>query len=1195
MKKLLYCAAALAAVLSAGSCQRENLEPVVKGGVTYTITLPETVQTKGEGGYAKYDLYYEVYKTLDPTNAQLLFENPQGNPVVMEGNTHELTLDLLNDQDYTILFWANKNEAKDANDNAYFNVADLRNVVVNSSVSNNDDRDAFCGMDQITQHDGAVAKTVTLKRPFAQLNIATLISTEDYDITPVSSLVSVSDVPTAYNVYAAAPTGEEHSVTYTNNTVPADNLTGEYKWVAMNYVLVPEGNIDVYYEITTNSGVVKNTVNNVPVKANYRTNIIGNLLTSNAKYTVDLQPGFADTDANGNMDDSGNMEVITAGLVKNINGDYEITTPNGLVYAMTNLWAQEGGNYYITKTIDMTGVSVTPPSIPSGITLSVKTAVPVVTRAAGEPIVIIGLDFLLDTVSSGANVSIEGVTLQNDENTDPVLVNKVEDGANVVLSNCEVGNSTETSGAMEDLVGEGAENVVDATDISGLQALQAALQSSVEEITVSQSINIPAGDPVVLNLNNKKIVAVDANESGNYGLINVSAGATLTVNGPGSITLTALHNREWNAYSSVISNQRGTLEVNEGVVIEHLGGTAMAYGIDNLTNGKGTKATTTVNGATVKSVYRAIRQFLNGTEAANELYVKAGSKVLGDNKAIWPHDANSSANSGKLVVEAGAEINDVYLTAASADKEWPLEISVASSAFVEGGEIVLGTIPEGYEVLESNGVWSVVRSYVYDEAADTYTIYTAKGLRWVADVVNATTPYTPTLFDNATVKLANDIDLQNEEWIPIGDDRSQRTEFHGTFDGQGYTVRNVMITKKTDRDDANKSSYGLFGNLKGTVKNLTVENVSISGAPKFIGALVGRMNNGLVENCHVRNSSVSCENWTIGGLVGQLNDGKIARCTVENTTVTGYAAVGAIAGIALNEGERTIENCVVKDCEIIQNGNFGGDYDKMFGAVLGATYSGELIVYINGCSVENTTVLGEESDTICGFVSEGDQLFIDSNVSVVADADALVEALEAGKDVKFSGDIKIDPANMSNAYGKTGINVKNGQTIDGNNHILDIKGAGGTWDSGINTTGGLIRNITVTGSFRGIFVNHTGTHSETVILENVVVDGTTYTISCDQGMNQNLEAYNSTFNGWTSYAATIGTVLFDDCSFGYGNGYAFCRPYAPTTFKDCEFEEGFKIDPRAAVTFENCTFGGVAVTVENVATLVTGTDKVTVK
>jgi len=206
---------------------------------------------------------------------------------------------------------------------------------------------------------------------------------------------------------------------------------------------------------------------------------------------------------------------------------------------------------------------------------------------------------------------------------------------------------------------------------------------------------------------------------------------------------------------------------------------------------------------------------------------------------------------------------------------------------------------------------------------------------------------------------------------------------------------------------------------------------------------------------------------------------------------------------------------------------------------------------------------------------------------LVSSADELVAALENDEDVVLTDDVKIDPAGMSNAYGTTGINVKNGQTIDGSGNILDIKGAGGTWDSGINTTGGLIKNITVTGSFRGIFINHNSTHFEPVVLENVTIDGTTYTISCDQGINQTLTASNCTFNGCTSFAATLGEASFTDCSFGEGNGYAFCRPYAPTTFVGCEFKAGYKMDARAAVTFENCTIGGVALTADNLATLVT--------
>lgn len=224
----------------------------------------------------------------------------------------------------------------------------------------------------------------------------------------------------------------------------------------------------------------------------------------------------------------------------------------------------------------------------------------------------------------------------------------------------------------------------------------------------------------------------------------------------------------------------------------------------------------------------------------------------------------------------------------------------------------------------------------------------------------------------------------------------------------------------------------------------------------------------------------------------------------------------------------------------------------------------------------------------CEFIKNGEDIGypIEAGKSYVEDADALIEALENGEDVVLLDDVKINPAAMTNAYGKTGINVKNGQSINGNGNTLDIKGAGGTWDSGINTTGGEIKDLTVTGSFRGIFISHNSDYSEPVILNNVTIDGTVYTISCDQGKNQNLIAKNSTFKGWTSYAATLGTASFTDCYFGEGSGYSYMRPYAPTTLTNCTFEEGFEFDAtRTEVVFENCYVGDTLITADNITEL----------
>ena len=221
----------------------------------------------------------------------------------------------------------------------------------------------------------------------------------------------------------------------------------------------------------------------------------------------------------------------------------------------------------------------------------------------------------------------------------------------------------------------------------------------------------------------------------------------------------------------------------------------------------------------------------------------------------------------------------------------------------------------------------------------------------------------------------------------------------------------------------------------------------------------------------------------------------------------------------------------------------------------------------------------------------------ESPIVLTEDGDGLVAALETGKDVLLTDTIKIDPASMSNAYGATGINIKNGQTLDGNGNTIDISGANGTWDSGINTTGGIIRNVTVTGSFRGIFINHNSTHSEPVILDNVTLKDVTYTISCDQGLNQTLTANDSKFYGWTSFAATLGNATFNNCYFGEGNDYAYCRPYAPTEFNNCEFEAGYTLDARAAVVLNNCYLDGELITEDNLANLVTSSTiaKVSVK
>ena len=745
-------------------------------------------------------------------------------------------------------------------------------------------------------------------------------------------------------------------------------------------------------------------------------------------------------------------------------------------------------------------------------------------------------------------------------------------------------------------------NDVEWKEASTAQELQEAINNASSEkethivltgnINLNDLLNTRAEGAATLVIEKDEVVDIDLGgftlsatdtTHTNYELIK-NAG-TLTVKN-GKMTVTAENNDGWNRYSAVIANVVGGNLTVDGVEIEHFGGTDMAYGIDNLTNGKGTYAVTTIKNSTITSPYRAVRQFLNGEEATNELYVKAGTKLNGVNKSIFFHDPSAKANTGKLVVEEGAELNgDVYLFVTAGSTEWPVEVSIAASALEGESKVTSGNVPAGYDIVVKDGRYVV--EYGVEVNGNDIAVRNAGGFKWIAQQVNSGADY----FAGKTVVLTADIDLNNEEWTPIGSAYADHG-FMGNFDGNGYTIKNLTIKNITPDTDGYVYA-GLFGVTEGAdkdnqnyIKNLVIENVAIDLNGHIVAAAIAYPYYTKIEDVTVKgNISIKGGDYTSGVLA------YTRRCVdAKNISIIGNEG-------SVIEGGQTVGGVI---SDIQTNGGLTANYSNFsaIGLTIKATKAvGGISGIISGQTLDRATVKNVHIDCdadskgiVAGSLGKSSEIknvvvekvtgatrvigaTYGSGAIVVDNANDLVEALEAGKDVFLSNDIKIDPANMSNAYGKTGINVKNGQTIDGGGHTLNIKGAGGTWDSGINTTGGVIKNITVTGSFRGIFINHNSDHSEKVVLENVTITGTTYTISCDQGLYQGIEATNCTFNGWTSFAKTAGEAKFVSCSFGEGSGYKYCRPYSNTEFVGCTFCPGYAVDQtQATVTFTNCTW-----------------------
>lgn len=137
--------------------------------------------------------------------------------------------------------------------------------------------------------------------------------------------------------------------------------------------------------------------------------------------------------------------------------------------------------------------------------------------------------------------------------------------------------------------------------------------------------------------------------------------------------------------------------------------------------------------------------------------------------------------------------------------------------------------------------------YTVSEDGKTYTVTSADGLLAWNEAVQKDMTLNCTLADN--------IDLTGKDWTPIG--TSFGNSYTGTFDGNGKTITGLTVTG-SDR------YTGLFGFIKGTVKNVVLTEINITSGT-FVGGVAGWSFGGNIENCSVSGSVSSSD---VGGVVG---------------------------------------------------------------------------------------------------------------------------------------------------------------------------------------------------------------------------------------------------------------------------------------------------------------------------------------
>ncbi len=182
--------------------------------------------------------------------------------------------------------------------------------------------------------------------------------------------------------------------------------------------------------------------------------------------------------------------------------------------------------------------------------------------------------------------------------------------------------------------------------------------------------------------------------------------------------------------------------------------------------------------------------------------------------------------------------------------------------------------------------------------------------------------------------LTSDIDASpTQEWNggdgfePIG---STITPFSGTFDGQGYTISNLLINKPGGNNRA------LFSYVDGaTISNVMLEDFDITGDSR-VAALVAYLNNGIVYNCGC--SGQISANSGGGGLIGRMSTSILMSCYSE-ADVTGRSNGENYGGlVGITENNCTISNCFARGAVSGYN-KVGGLVGKLEDAGLSNCYS----------------------------------------------------------------------------------------------------------------------------------------------------------------------------------------------------------------------------------------------------------------
>lgn len=374
------------------------------------------------------------------------------------GLTKTFKVTLIKNQTYKFVFWADKQGSYTTSD-----LTDIKTVLSSDSrEAGKDALDAFYCMKEYKSTKSESISAV-LKRPFGQVNIVTLDTKKVFDEigneTEYGKFIP-KDLKVTAKVYngfnALADTlADLKEVDLTEEICygkapysyaePKDSTT-----LFMDYLFVSEEQelVDLAFEFLSNEEKIEYSFAAIPVRRNYRTNIMGNLLSNDAEWTVTIDPEWETPDYVEERWAAGMITPVTP-----VEDVYTISLPSELAWVAQQVNAGNtfaGKTVKLAKDIDLNNGVWTPMG---GVTSYPSVAFHGTLDGNNHKILNLNCSDNTENYAAAALIgaghcTVKDLTIENvkvaSTHYAAALVGYVGDGG-LVLANCKVKNGTITS------------------------------------------------------------------------------------------------------------------------------------------------------------------------------------------------------------------------------------------------------------------------------------------------------------------------------------------------------------------------------------------------------------------------------------------------------------------------------------------------------------------------------------------------------------------------------------------------------------------------------------------------------------------------------------------------------------------------------------------------------------------------------